>query len=212
VATLIVLLGGYVGKWSWTGFEANDQVWDWLHLLLLPVALGTVPLWVTYSERMSQARKLIYAVVVVAFIGFVVAGYLVPINWTGFSGNSLWNWLTLIVLPVTLATIRAWPKSAREIRTIHIVVFSALGLAWMVTLLGGYLAKWQWTGYPGNTMWDWLQLLLAPIVISTVLVPAAIRWVSGDVARLAAEEEAKKAAEAAAAARGTASAPAPAQP
>jgi hypothetical protein len=31
-------------------------------------------------------------------------------------------------------------------------------------------------------------------------VPAAIRWVSGDVARLAAEEEAKKAADAAAAA------------
>src|SRR5579863_10628506 len=40
VATTIVLIGGYAGHWAWTGFEANGQVWDWLNLLLLPVAFG----------------------------------------------------------------------------------------------------------------------------------------------------------------------------
>jgi hypothetical protein len=42
-----------------------------------------------------------------------------------------------------------------------------------------------------------LQLLLAPIALNTVVVPAAIRWVSGDVATVAkkaAAEEARRAA------------------
>jgi len=44
-ALLVVLVGGYGAKWSWTGFESNKQLWDWMHLLLLPVALGTFRLW-----------------------------------------------------------------------------------------------------------------------------------------------------------------------
>jgi hypothetical protein len=192
--TLVVLLGGYVGKWSWTGLASNDQVWDWLHLLLLPVAFGTLPLWLQFAEHMSRARKATLLLAILAFAGFVVAGYLVPISWTGFSGNTLWDWLTLVVLPVALITIRAWPSSPRDIRRIHIVVVGALGTAWLITLLGGYDATWQWTGYPGNTLWDWLQLLLGPLVIATVLVPAAVRWVSGDAARLAETAAREKAA------------------
>jgi hypothetical protein len=43
-AVLVALLGGYAGGWSWTGFKANNQVWDWLNLLLLPVVIGIIPL------------------------------------------------------------------------------------------------------------------------------------------------------------------------
>lgn len=206
VGTLVVLLGGYVGRWSWTGFESNDQVWDWLHLLLLPVAFGTVPLWLSFGEHMSRTRKLMFVAAILAFVGFVVAGYLVPLTWTGFSGNNLWDWLTLIVLPVAVITIGAWPSSSREIRSSHIALFSLLGVAWVVTLVGGYTAAWQWTGYPGNTLWDWLRLLLAPLVITTVLVPAAVRWISGDVARLAEQAERERTA------RATHRGPAPARP
>lgn len=191
--TFVLLLGGYGGHWAWTGFSSNDQLWDWLHLLLLPVALGTVPLWLQFAEHMSRARKVALFVLVLAFGGFVAAGYLMPMGWTGFSGNTLWDWLTLVILPVTVITIRTWPTTRREIRSTHIAVFGTLILAWVVTLIGGYSASWTWTGYPGNTLWDWLQLLLAPLVITTVLVPMAVKWVSGDAARLARDAERKKA-------------------
>lgn len=196
IATLVVLLGGYVAKWSWTGFSRNDELWDWLQLLLLPIALATVPLWLSFGDHMSRTRKAALVGFVVAFVGFVVAGYMVPIGWTGFSGNTLWNWLTLIALPIAVVTIRAWPGSPHEMGPTHVAVFSVLAIAWLVTLVGGYSAPWRWTGYPGNTLWDWLQLLLAPLVIATILVPKALRWIGGDAARVAEAAERDKAARA----------------
>jgi hypothetical protein len=71
-------------------------------------------------------------------------------------------------------------------------VVGVLLVAWVVTLIGGYTASWHWTGYQGNTLWDWLQLLLAPLVIATVVVPATVRWVSGDAQRKAEELEAQR--------------------
>src|SRR4051812_49640819 len=44
VAVLGVLLwGGYVRHWAWTGFGDNDTLWDWLELALLPTAVATLP-------------------------------------------------------------------------------------------------------------------------------------------------------------------------
>lgn len=192
ITILVLLLGGYAAKWSWTGFQSNDQLWDWLQLLLLPVAVGTVPVWLKYGEHMSHARKVSLGSCVLLFAGFVVAGYLVPLSWTGFRGNSLWNWLTLAVLPVAVVMIGAWPSLRPRIRSTHVVTFCVIGVAWLVTLVGGYAATWRWTGYPGNTLWDWLQLMLAPLVITTILVPRACRWLSGDVARVAEAAEREK--------------------
>jgi uncharacterized membrane protein len=193
VAVVVLLVGGYAKKWSWTGFSGNNQVWDWLHLLLLPVALGTFPLWLQYAEHMGRLRKIGLGVAVIAFGAFVAVGYLVPLNWTGFQGNTLWDWLTLVVLPLAVVTARVWPASRREIGTTHIVVVSVLGAAWLTTLIGGYAGHWSWTGYGGNTLWDWLTLLLGPLAITTIVVPAAVRWVSGDVARRVEAEELVKA-------------------
>ena len=39
-------------------------------------------------------------------------------------------------------------------------------------VLGGYLGRWSWTGFTGNTLWDWLHLLLLPLLLPTVIVPA----------------------------------------
>ena len=187
-----LLLGGYGKKWSWTGFSGNDQLWDWMHLLLLPITIATFPLWLMYADHMSRVRRTILGLAVVAFAAFVVVGYLAPLDWTGFQGNTLWNWLTLILLPLAIATARAWPTSKHELHTIHIVAIGALLLGWLVTLVGGYADSWSWTGYPGNTLWDWMTLLLGPIAFATILIPGAVRWVSGDVARQVAEEEKKK--------------------
>ena len=191
VATTVVLLGGYAGHWAWTGFESNGQVWDWLNLLLLPVAFGTLPLWLRFADRMAPLHRRALGGFVLAFVLFVLAGYLAPLVWTGFRGQTLWDWLTLIVLPVTLTTVRAWPTTGREIRPLHVTAAASLAIGWIVTLVGGYALGWTWTGYSGNTLWDWLQLLLAPIAINIFVVPTLIRLVSGNVAERAAQEQAR---------------------
>jgi hypothetical protein len=38
-------------------------------------------------------------------------------------------------------------------------------------VLGGYLGRWHWTGFRGNTLWDWLHLLLLPLLIPLLVVP-----------------------------------------
>ena len=37
-----------------------------------------------------------------AWTGFVIAGYLIPLNWTGFRGQTLWDWFELLVLPAAV--------------------------------------------------------------------------------------------------------------
>lgn len=188
VAAAVVIIGGYAFKWSWTGFTDNNQLWDWLHLLLLPVAFGAFPLWLKYSEYMSPARRRALGAVVLVFAVFVIAGYLVPLAWTGFKGQKLWDWLTLILLPITIITFRAWPKTGRGVHRGHIVVLTAISVGLAVTIIGGYAGKWTWTGYDGNTLWDWLTLLLAPAAVATVVAPALAKLVSGNAEARATEQ------------------------
>jgi hypothetical protein len=190
VFAFVALVGGYGYRWGWTGFADNNQLWDWLELLLLPIALGTFPLWLRYGHHMGRPRQVSFLAAVVAFAAFVAVGYLMPLEWTGFRGNTLWDWLTLLLLPLVLSTFRVWPSTAREVRPGHITVGSLLALALLVTLIGGYAGSWAWTGYPGNTLWDWIQLVLGPVVLAVYVIPAVVRWVSGDVERTAAEAEA----------------------
>ncbi|MGH2514144.1 MAG: hypothetical protein ACRDHP_00665, partial [Ktedonobacterales bacterium] len=41
------------------------------------------------------------------------------------------------------------------------------GLVFVLTIIGGYMFNWGWTGFRGNTLWDWLQLLVLPIVLAS---------------------------------------------
>jgi len=180
-AVLLVLLwGGYIRNWQWTGFPGNEQLWDWLHLLLLPMVVATIPLWLRHREYISRKRRRLYLTCAAAFGVFVVAGYLVPLNWTGFSGNTLWSWLSLVLLPVAVASVRFMPSAVhwlRHSRRAAVAVLAAAAL-WALTIVGGYEWHWTWTGYQGNTLWDWLQLLLLPLLVPTLLMPAVVRWVS----------------------------------
>lgn len=197
LALLVVLWGGYVRRWEWTGFEKNNQLWDWLQLLLVPVAVGTIPLWIQDRKYIGKRRRVIYAVVIAACIMFVVVGYLIPLQWTGFRGQTLWNWFELLLLPVALTTTMALTSmrvrgSKVSPRPYQKVILVALAVAWIVTVIGGYALRWDWTGYPGNTLWDWFALLLLPLVFPTILLPALLKWITGN-----AEGRAKKAREAA---------------
>ena len=182
VAFLVALVGGYGAGWQWTGFQQNNQLWDWLHLLLLPVVLGTLPLWIQAREHISRTRRLSYAVFIVAWTGFVIAGYLVPLSWTGFRGNTLWDWFGLLLLPVALTGMRLLRSKGHRLRRYQRHIVAAVSVVWIITVIGGYALQWTWTGYAGNTLWDWLQLLLVPLVFPTILIPALIIWVSGDAA------------------------------
>ena len=123
-----------------------------------------------------------------ACAGFVTAGYLIPLNWTGFRDQKLWNWFELLLLPaalttmMALASIRSRPSRVRWLRRYQTPIVAALVAGWVVTVIGGYALRWAWTGYQGNTLWDWLRLLLVPLVFPTILLPAALKWISGDAA------------------------------
>ncbi len=191
LAGLVTLVGGYAGPWEWTGFEVNGQVWDWLNLLLLPVVLGTIPLWIQDREYIGTGRRIVYGAFIAAFTGFAIAGYLVPISWTGFSSQKLWNWIGLLVLPGALAitaalTGRGIRYRGRLLRPYERGMVIALVAGWIVTVIGGYALRWTWTGYSGNTLWEWLQMLLEPLVFPTILLPFLLKWVSGNAAKRAA--------------------------
>lgn len=48
------------------------------------------------------------------------------------------------------------------------VVLPALALAiFLLLILGGYIFNWTWTGFRGNTVWDWLKLLVLPVVLAS---------------------------------------------
>ncbi|HEV2403930.1 MAG TPA: hypothetical protein VGR88_00675 [Ktedonobacterales bacterium] len=38
----------------------------------------------------------------------------------------------------------------------------------VVLAIGGYFLGWTWTGFKGNTFWDWLSLLITPVTIAAV--------------------------------------------
>ena len=47
---VVLLIGSYAFNWKWTGFRGNT-LWNWLELLVLPVALALAPLWVAAHEK-----------------------------------------------------------------------------------------------------------------------------------------------------------------
>jgi hypothetical protein len=174
VALVVLLIGGYVAHWAWTGFSDNGTLWDWLQLLLLPAIIAGLPLWLAHGDFMERRTRVLAACVVVAFVALVVLGYAIPWNWTGFPGNKLWDWVGLILLPLVVASIRLWPEIRRRFAPRHAVAFTALVSALVALVLVGYLRPWTWTGFTGNTLWDWIQLLAVPLLVPTVVVPAAV--------------------------------------
>lgn len=173
VAAAFVFWGGYGRHWSWTGINGQTAtLWDWLHLLLLPIAVGILPLWLSRRVRLTRRHKAMALTACASFAVIAVAGYLVPWSWTGFTGNKLWDWLELLALPVAVALtpvlgeLRSdWGRRHWAVAVTGAAIFTAIAV-------GGYLVPWSWTGFRGNTLWDWLHLLLLPLLIPTIVVPA----------------------------------------
>ncbi len=169
----VVLWGGYGGHWHWTGIDGHTAtLWDWMQLLLLPMAVAVVPIWMSREARLEHRVKVAVAAVLLAFVPVVLAGYLVPWPWTGFSDNKLWDWLNLVALPFAVAMLPLWPEVRRAWTPRHTLVALGGAVVAAIIILGGYLIPWEWTGFTGNTLWNWLHLLLLPLLLPTVIVPA----------------------------------------
>lgn len=119
---VFVILANLLG-WKWTGFISNS-LWDWLKFLIIPVALVLVYcLWFTMSDRQRRqwARNRwrifwisLFAMVLIAFIILAIGTDHWGWAWTGFAGNSLWEWISLLFLPVTLTGVTIWFTEHRE--------------------------------------------------------------------------------------------------
>ena len=169
----ILAWGGYAAHWTWTGLSTQVKLWDWLEALALPVTVALIPLFLTHRHRLGRRHKALGVVIVCGFAALVLAGYLVPWEWTGFTGNTLWDWLSLALLPVVIATSTLWHPPERL--TPRAVLLSSICSVVLVALvLAGYLVPWGWTGFTGNTAWDWLKLLLLPVLLPIVVLPSLL--------------------------------------
>ena len=105
-----------------------------------------------------------------------LAGYLFGWRWTGYFNQNerhpqqLWDWLTLLLQPLTLALLPLWLRSRHHNGRSWVFVAVAVGVLFVVLVLGGYLLDWTWTGFTGNTVWDWLGLFLMPFLLPLVLI------------------------------------------
>ena len=173
VALAVTLYGGYgPDEWTWTGYE-NAELWDWLHVLLLPIAFGLVALLVRAKE-LGAWRGVIGLTCLGLFIALVVAGYAIPWDWTGFEGNTVWDWLELTLLPLTLSILAGFNFDVGSVERRHMFAIIVFVVAITVLAIGGYTQGWDWTGFEGNTLFDWLRLLVLPVVIPFLVIPAVV--------------------------------------
>jgi len=174
-ALAVVLWAGYGHRWPWTGINGHTAtLWDWLNLLLLPVAFGLLPVLFSKDTRLRAGHRWGVSAGLMCFLVFVTAGYLVPWAWTGFPGNKLWNWLELLALPLAVTLVPLmddirlhWNSRDSVAAGTGLCVFAAI-------VVGGYVGDWKWTGFTGNTLWDWMHLLLLPLLLPTVIVPRLV--------------------------------------
>jgi len=167
---IFFLWAGYAEGWAWTGLSRRVTLWDWLEGLALPVTVALVPLLMRHRGHLGPSHVTTGVIVLALFAALVLAGYLVPWTWTGFTGNTMWDWLSLALLPLVIATSTFWRPPPRWTARHATVIAIALVVSGLV-VLAGYLVPWAWTGFTGNTAWDWLKLLLLPLLLPTLVLP-----------------------------------------
>jgi hypothetical protein len=65
---------------------------------------------------------------------------------------------------------RAWPRASSGGLLARAAV---LGLAGVIVVFAVHGRQWRWTGFGGKQLWDWLHLMLFPVVV--VLLPEWVR-------------------------------------
>lgn len=58
---------------------------------------------------------------------------------------------------------RSWWQKANK--TSLVIAFS-IGIVIVIGIVLGYWFQWTWTGFPAKNLWDWLQLLFVPLILT----------------------------------------------
>src|SRR6516162_1429999 len=82
LALAIALIGTYTLNWTWTGFKGNT-LWDWLKLLVIPVALGIASIWLTQHHKWKASWTLSLWSLAVLLVLLEIATYAFNWTWTG---------------------------------------------------------------------------------------------------------------------------------
>jgi uncharacterized protein YjbI with pentapeptide repeats len=68
------------------------------------------------------------------------------------------------------------------------VLVAVFWVAIVVGIIGGFFLHWSWTGFPENgSLWDWLQLLSAPVFVSAL--PLVFKEQRNEADRTVAEQQ-----------------------
>jgi hypothetical protein len=62
-----------------------------LNFLVLPTVAAIIPVWIEYKKYIRRSLRAVYGALFAAGTGFMLAGYLIPLKWTGFGGQTLWT-------------------------------------------------------------------------------------------------------------------------
>jgi hypothetical protein len=83
----------------------------------------------------------------------VACGYACNLGWTGFPGNRHWDWLSLLVLPVVVATFPLWHELSDGLTPPQKIGACRCDRL-RVLVFGGYTLGWRRTGFQGNTFFN----------------------------------------------------------
>jgi hypothetical protein len=171
-AGLIAILAVVGVNWSWTGFRGNETLWDWMSLLVLPLAIASLTIRIAMGGRpLARSWRVTMFALTATLALLIIDGYGFGWAWTGFPGETLWDWLHLLLFPAVLMFLPDWFQKGAPVGRAGAIAAAILFPAFIVVVIGGYYGRWSWTGFTGNTFRDWLSLLIAPF-----LLPAACRW------------------------------------
>ncbi len=169
----LLLWGGYGHHWSWTGINGHTAtLWDWLKLTLLPLAFAVLPIWLRPDARLQHDVKVAALAAGIILAAVALGGYLVPWAWTGFRGNTLWDWLNLVALPLAVAVAPLWPEIRERLGAAPLDAGGHRGRGcWWSWFSPAIWSRGPGPGSPGTPLWDWLHLLVLPLLVPVVLIP-----------------------------------------
>jgi hypothetical protein len=114
VVFVVTIVGGYCLNWSWTGFGSNDTLWDWLNLVLLPVTIAFLPVWLITRSSRERSWHIVLSILFVLLIVTIMGGYGYNWRWTGYQGNTLWDWIKLLFVPTVIPLLAVWLQQEQE--------------------------------------------------------------------------------------------------
>lgn len=128
--------------------------------------------------------KRVLMVTVVILVVLEGGTYALNWTWTGFGDNgTVWDWLKLLAIPVALAVLPIWFSMEGEKRRAWagqlkwVLVVTVLPL--VLLFIGTIALNWTWTGFKGKALWDWVDVLLVPVLVAILPIWFSLRQSHG---------------------------------